>query len=155
MQDSEDYELTVPSQFSQEAMSLFLQYIYKDELPDNLSAQIVIDVMHVACYYGVPRLVVLCESLLASALKRRHEESPEEAAEFAASLLTLANANGLSSLQDVVLQYIVEHFDLVSQTTSYKELTKREVDLIMNESFGRQQRFKRLLADLSGAEHTH
>jgi len=154
MQDAGDEELSVPSQFSQEAMSLFLRYIYKDELQPDLSPQTVIDVLHVACYYGVPRLVVLCESLLAEALKVRHEEDPQAAAEFAAVLLTLADSNGLSSLQAAVLQYIVEHFDLVSKSKSYAELSKREVDLIMNESFGRQQRFKKLLADLSGADKT-
>lgn len=154
MQDAGDEELSVPSQFSQEAMSLFLRYIYKDELQADLPPQTVIDVLHVACYYGVPRLVVLCESLLAEALKIRHMEDPEAAADFAAVLLTLADSNGLSSLQDVVLQYIVEHFDLVCKAKSYGELSKREVDMIMNESFGRQQRFKKLLSDLSGAEKT-
>jgi len=154
MQDAGDEELSVPSQFSQEAMSLFLRYIYKDELQPDLSPQTVIDVLHVACYYGVPRLVVLCESQLAEALKTRHAEDPEAAADFAAVLLTLTDSNGLASLQDAVLQYIVEHFDMVSKSKSYAELSKREVDLIMNESFGRQQRFKKLLADLSGTDKT-
>ena len=96
--------------------------------------------------------MVLCESLLAAALTSRHESDPKEAAEFAIALLMLADSNGLPSLSKVALQYCVEHFDMVSVSKSYDELSKREVDLIMNESFGRQQRFKKLLTDLSGTE---
>lgn len=55
MQDANDGELSVPEQFCPDAMASFLHYIYKDELPRKLSAQSVIEVLHVACYYGVPR----------------------------------------------------------------------------------------------------
>lgn len=55
MQDADDGEISVPEQFCHDAMAIFLHYIYKDELPNGLSAQRVIEVLHVACYYGVPR----------------------------------------------------------------------------------------------------
>ena len=152
MCDSEDDELCVPSQFSQEAMSHFLQYIYKDELPGDLDSQLVIDILHAACYYGVPRLIKTCESLLVEQLKTRFDEDPEGAADFSAALLSLADANGLDALQSAVLNHIVNDFDRVSQSKSYQELSKREVDLIMKESFRQQQRFRKLLSELSGAD---
>lgn len=149
MQDAGDDELSVPGQFSQDAMSFFLQYIYKDELPDELTPQTVIDILHVACYYGVPRLVVLCEHLLAEELKTQHEEQNEGAAEFGVRLLSLADRNGLRSLQKAVVQYIVKNYNEVAQTEAYEELSKREVDLIMKESFAIHRRFETLLTDLS------
>lgn len=149
MQDAGDDELSVPAQFSQDAMSFFLQYIYKDELPDELTPQTVIDILHVACYYGVPRLVVLCENLLAEELKTQHEEQNEGVAEFGVKLLSLADRNGLRSLQKAVVQYIVKNYNQVAQTEAYEELSKREVDLIMKESFAIHRRFETLLTDLS------
>eukprot|EP00210_Caulerpa_lentillifera_P008674 g8273.t1 len=149
MQDACDDKLSVPVQFSQDAISLFLQYIYKDELPDQLTPQTVIDVLHIACYYGVPRLVVLCEHLLAEELKSQHIQQNEAAAEFGVKLLTLADTNGLRSLQKAVVQYIVKNYNQVSQTEAYGELSKREVDLIMKESFALHQRFETLLTELS------
>eukprot|EP00210_Caulerpa_lentillifera_P001264 g1220.t1 len=149
MQDSTAEELTVPSHFSQDSMALFLQYIYKDELPDQLTPQTVIDIVHVAGYYGVPRLVVLCEHLLAEELRVQHSSQQDSAPEFAVRLLTLADTNGLSLLQEAVVHYIVRNYDKVSQTEAYDELSKREVDLIMKESFAVHERFKGLLKELS------
>jgi len=152
MQDSLDDELEVPAQFSQESMSLLIRYIYKDTLPEDLTAQMVIDLLHVACYYGVPRLVILCESYLAKELMRQHEMDPEEATELAIALLALADSNGLSSLQSVVVHYMAKHVDLIRSSKSYGQLTRREIDLILQECFSNHERFKKYLAELSGSD---
>ncbi|GMH40376.1 hypothetical protein BSKO_08280 [Bryopsis sp. KO-2023] len=149
MLDANDGELSVPEQFCHDAMAIFLHYIYKDELPESLSAQRVIEILHVACYYGVPRLVVICESLLAEELRVHDGMDKDIAAEDAPSLLRLADANGLANLQSAVLHYIVRNYDKVSESESYQSLSKREVDMIAKESFNMHKRFKELLTDLS------
>lgn len=54
------------------------------------------------------RLVVLCESLLVDDLKSQDSNDKELAAEYAPSLLKLADSTGLKSLQSAVLQYVSE-----------------------------------------------
>ena len=55
----------------QEAMEVFLGYCYRDCLDARLDAESASAVLHVGCYYGAPRLVGLCERLLAREIKRR------------------------------------------------------------------------------------
>lgn len=57
MLDADDKEITVPGQFTEEAISIFLQYVYKDELPKDLTKEMTVNVLHAACYYGVPRYI--------------------------------------------------------------------------------------------------
>ena len=53
----------------QEAMEVFLYYVYKDELDSRLDAELAAVVLHIAQYYGAPRLAGLCERLLAREIK--------------------------------------------------------------------------------------
>ena len=53
----------------QEAMEVFLYYLYKDELDSRLDAELAASVLHIGQYYGAPRLVGLCERLLAREIK--------------------------------------------------------------------------------------
>ena len=53
---------------------MFLHYLYKDKLDARLDAELAAAVLHVAQYYGAPRLVGLCERLLAREIKRGDPE---------------------------------------------------------------------------------
>ena len=50
-------------------MEVFLYYVYKDELDSRLDAELAAAVLHIAQYYGAPRLAGLCERLLAREIK--------------------------------------------------------------------------------------
>jgi len=76
----------------------------------------------------------------------------DTAAEYAPYLLQLVDANGLQNLQSVVLNYIVSHYDTVSNSSAYRQLSKREVDMITMECFKMLKRFKELLQDLSNKD---
>lgn len=55
----------------QEAIEVFLFYLYNDRLDARLDAESAMAVLHIAHYYGAPRLVGLCERLLAQEIKSR------------------------------------------------------------------------------------
>lgn len=57
MRDADDCCHAVPDSFSHASMEAFLYYVYHDEVADSMKASQVADLLHVACYYGVPRLV--------------------------------------------------------------------------------------------------
>lgn len=53
---------------------MFLYYLYKDELDARLDAELAATVLHIAQYYGAPRLAGLCERLLAREIKNGDAE---------------------------------------------------------------------------------
>ena len=53
---------------------MFLYYVYKDELDTRLDAELAAAVLHIAQYYGAPRLAGLCERLLAREIKNGDPE---------------------------------------------------------------------------------
>lgn len=53
---------------------MFLYYVYKDELDARLDAELAATVLHIAQYYGAPRLAGLCERLLAREIKNGDAE---------------------------------------------------------------------------------
>ncbi len=53
---------------------MFLYYVYKDELDARLDAELAATVLHIAQYYGAPRLAGLCERLLACEIKNGDAE---------------------------------------------------------------------------------
>ena len=55
----------------QEAMEVFKFYLYQDRLDARLDAESAAAVLHIAQYYGAPRLAGLCERLLAREIRRR------------------------------------------------------------------------------------
>ena len=60
--------------WSQDAIETFLHYLYYDKMDPRTPPQHVVAVLHVAHYYGVSRLVGLCEAILAKELKRGDPE---------------------------------------------------------------------------------
>ncbi len=59
---------------AQEAMEVFKFYLYQDRLDARLDAESAAAVLHIAQYYGAPRLAGLCEHLLAREIRRRDPE---------------------------------------------------------------------------------
>ena len=50
---------------AQEAVAVLVRYLYTDELPARAEAGLLAAALHVAQYYGAPRLAALCEAALA------------------------------------------------------------------------------------------
>lgn len=91
--------------------------------------------LHVAQYYGVPRLVHLCERRLGRLLTARGGDlAPEEAAALAPALLALADDSGLSHLRAVALDFIVTHHDAVCTTSNYAALSRDQIALVAEEA---------------------
>jgi len=68
MADAELSVCHVPDHFPQKAVDKFLRYLYEDKL-DVDGENEAVEVLHLAQYYGVPRLAAMCEGLLAKALR--------------------------------------------------------------------------------------
>lgn len=58
----------IPDHFSQSAVGAFLNFLYHDKVEVDLETEAV-EVLHLAQYYGVPRLAQLCEGMLARVLR--------------------------------------------------------------------------------------
>ena len=72
---------------------MFLYYLYKDELDSRLDAELAASVLHIGQYYGAPRLVGLCERLLAREIK---SGDPEDEGDTFSSLCTRPAASSTS-----------------------------------------------------------
>ena len=57
---------------------MFKFYLYNDQLDARLDAEAATAVLHIGQYYGAPRLVGLCERMLAREI--RHRDAGEEGA---------------------------------------------------------------------------
>ncbi|CAL5223332.1 g5831 [Coccomyxa viridis] len=136
MRDARDHDLPVPEHFSKEAMEVFLYYVYKDELDARLDAELAATVLHIAQYYGAPRLAGLCERLLAREIKNGDAED-EGACETAAALLGVADEAGLSHLRAVALDFVVMHFEAVAKTTAWASLPRACADAVAAEATSR------------------
>ena len=70
MRDSDLSSVKVPENFDKNAMTVFVHYLYRDSVPIHLphDANLTARVLHTAHYYGIPRLVNLCESILGEML---------------------------------------------------------------------------------------
>ena len=112
--------------------------------------QMALATLHVAQYYGVPRLVHLCERRLGRLLTGRSgETAPEEAAALAPALLALADDSGLAHLRAVALDFIVNHHESVRATPGYAALSRDQVLLIADEACALHGKMVRLLRSMS------
>ncbi|EIE27207.1 PCMT-domain-containing protein [Coccomyxa subellipsoidea C-169] len=136
MRDASDSHLPVPDHFSQEAMEVFKFYLYNDQLDARLDAEAATAVLHIGQYYGAPRLVGLCERMLAREI--RHRDAGEEGTcEAAAALLGLADEAGLPHLRAVALDFVVQHFPAVSATPAWAALPRSAADAVAAEAAAR------------------
>ncbi|KAK9807068.1 hypothetical protein WJX72_012529 [[Myrmecia] bisecta] len=147
MRDAFEDKLHVPEHFTREAIEVFLRYLYHDTIDMRIDIEMAIAVLHVAHYYGAPRLVGLCEVILAKELKRGSPRD-EGTAETAAGLLALADEADLPHLKAVALDFIVRHFPLVSSTSAYAALSKRQADLVAAEACQVSKRMEGLLKQM-------
>ena len=62
---------------------MFLYYMYKDQLDSRLYAELAAAVLHIAQYYGAPRLAGLCERRLAREIEDGDAEDEGAPAQLA------------------------------------------------------------------------
>ncbi|CAL8462859.1 g2393 [Coccomyxa elongata] len=136
MRDATDSHLPVPDHFSKEAMEVFKFYLYQDRLDARLDAESAAAVLHIAQYYGAPRLAGLCERLLAREIRRRDPED-EGTCEAAAALLGLADEAGLAHLRAVALDFVVHNFPAVAATAAWAALPRACADAVGAEAAAR------------------
>lgn len=60
----------------QEALRAFVNYVYQDWLDARTGPDMAVEVLHVAQYFGCPRLTALCEVILVKGLKGGDAEDP-------------------------------------------------------------------------------
>lgn len=76
MRDAGAGSLHCPDHFTLPAATAFLSYLYTDALDVEAEVQLAMEVLHMATYYGVGRLVSLCEELLAAGLMESDARDP-------------------------------------------------------------------------------
>ena len=144
MQDSDVSLVTVPEGFPQEAAEELREYLYEERVSEH-SPNGVAALCHLASYFGVDRLVRICEGILASELQgfdQPHgggkagpepagaelEEGDEDpftrACELAPQLLVLAEELGLAGLELACLDFMSLHWSYVQQAESFEVLTR-------------------------------
>ncbi|KAK9839878.1 hypothetical protein WJX81_008227 [Elliptochloris bilobata] len=147
MKDAADADLPVPDHFSEEAVALLVRYLYRDEVPARAEAGLLAAALHVAQYYGTPRLAALCEAALAREVLRADSED-EDACETVVALLGLAEDAALPYLRAAALDFAVRHFDAAAATSAWSALPRRCVDSVAREATALLQRSLSLLADV-------
>lgn len=149
MADATFTSVVVPEHFSRRSIDLFVQYLYHDTL--ECGPEEAAEVIHVAQYFGVPRLVQLCEGKLARMLKSaaRSDRAVENAAETAASLLALAHNQQLPHLQSVAVDFVVSHHNIVSSTDAYASLSRDQINVVASEACRQLSTAKGLLKDIN------
>ena len=71
--------------------------------------------------FDIPRLQAMCEK---SMLKTIHVGN-------AASIFLTADLHSANTLRAKALKYILKHFELVSKSTSFEEMARSNVDLVV------------------------
>ena len=77
---------------------MFLYYMYKDELDSRLYAELAAAVLHIAQYYGAPRLAGLCERRLAREIKDGDAEDEGATGSTGSALLCMRCSRELCGL---------------------------------------------------------
>jgi hypothetical protein len=124
------------------------RYVYYDEADINVGSAV--GVCHVALYFGVPRLAQSCEAVLAKHLRsaQRSDAAVEAAADASATLLVFADEHGLPHLLEVALDYMMQHYEVVEKTESFKALTKDQVALVARAASKQVKRSADVLKEL-------
>ncbi len=148
MRDATHHVLHCPDHFAQPAAAAFLHYLYTDTLDEDLDIQLTIEVLHMATYYSVTRLVSLCEERLAGGLQEADAHDPG-ACHAACTLLAMADELGLSHVRSVALDFIVHNFGAVSVTEAYGQLSKGLMQQVAMEAAVSYSRVHQLVRSMS------
>lgn len=148
MRDATTNTLHCPDHFSQHAAAAFLHYLYTDALDDDLDVQLAMELLHMATYYSVSRLVSLCEERLAAGLMES-DAHDTGACHAACTLLAMADDLGLTHLKSVALDFIVHNFGSVSATDAYRQLSKELTHQVAMEAAASYSRVHQLVRSMS------
>ena len=77
-------------------------------------------ILHIHTYTGTERLKKACESVMLDALS----------IETAGHILLAADSHNADRLREKALNYIINHFDDVSKTYAFEEMTRLDVELL-------------------------
>lgn len=150
MADATLDSVAIPEEFSQRSIEVLLQYIYHDKVECN--PEEAVDVLRIAQYFGVYRLVQLCEHILARMIKKSiHSQDPasiESIAEAAMALLNLSQDEQLPYLACVCLDFVVTHHAVVSRMDGYSSLGKESLVAISAEACRQLAHAKKMLNEV-------
>lgn len=152
MRDAGEPRVAAPESAPRDAAAAFVEYLYSDRLAvDPSNAQGLVDVLHLAIYFGAPRLAALAEAALAATLHA--PPSPDfDPVEAAPALLALADDNGLPALAAAAADFCVHAHPQVAATASFAALSKRQTDLITAEACAAVARYQSALQDVTRQE---
>lgn len=110
MTESTTNVLTLPESF--DALKAFVWFLYTDTLDDKLSPLLIADLLVMADLYLLPRLLALC-------VRKLHTHISVESVGKIYQSAILAGQNGL---RQTALQFIFQHFGVVSRTSSFRDM---------------------------------
>ena len=96
---------------------LFLEFLYTDRV--SVTVDVAMDLFQVADRFGVDRLKSRCEEVMHKAIT----------VETAAHILLAADVHNAESLRERCMRYILAHFDDVSITPGFEEMSRASLDL--------------------------
>jgi len=98
---------------------LVIEYLYTDHVV--IHVEYAMELFAAADLFDIPRLQAMCEK---SMLKTIHVGN-------AASIFLTADLHSANTLRAKALKYILKHFELVSKSTSFEEMARSNVDLVV------------------------
>jgi len=119
MKESEKVVQTIKPEGKKEIMEEFLRYLYTDKCEINEFN--CVELLQVASYYKVDRLIALCEVVI------KENVSIDEAA----NILFIADRYGANQLKSFILEYIIDNLDEVMKTESYQQLDNDLINMIL------------------------
>ncbi|KAK9857634.1 hypothetical protein WJX84_009149 [Apatococcus fuscideae] len=153
MRDAEAAHIPVPEHFSQEALRAFVNYVYQDWLDARTGPDMAVEVLHVAQYFGCPRLTALCEVILVKGLKGGDAEDPD-VIEASVNCLAIADEATLPHLKAVALDFIMTHHAAVMACPAYASLSTSQLHLIASEACAQHSHMNNLLHKLAVQSRT-
>lgn len=148
MRDADASSIPVPEQFSQEAVRAFVNYVYQDWLDGRTGPDMAVEVVHVAQYFGCPRLSALCEVILVKGLKAGDPQDPD-VVEASVNCLALADEATLPYLRAVALDFILSHHMAVMACPAYASLNRQQLHLIATQACTQHARVTDLVLQLA------
>ena len=114
--ESRASELTIED-VRYEIFILFLEFLYSDAV--EVTLDVAMELFQTADRFGVDRLKTICEMMMLSAIS----------VESAAQILLAADLYNAELLRERCLRFILAHFDSVSLTPGFEEMSRANLDL--------------------------
>ena len=118
MKESKQKEIVLHEVSYQSFLSV-LQYLYTDEVDVDLETAM--SLFQIADQFGIDRMRMICESCILSSVN----------IDNSASVLLAADATRARDLRMKCMTFILQNFDAVSKTTSFTEMGRSNVELVL------------------------